>query len=245
MDLVDQLILVATGLGAGLMGGLLGIGGSVVMIPIIVHVIGRDQHFAQGAAMLVNVFVAIPAALRHHKGGRVRKELVQWFAPTTVLFILCGVWLSNQFEDPKQLGLVFGVFMLAEVVNTLVKVIRPPNDQSSGQETTDQVRFPAVATVGALTGVAAGLLGIGGGVVSVPLMTTFAKVPLRLAIATSSAAMILSAPLGAYRKVWTLPEMSSVEGPITAAITTAAYMAVGAVVGARIGAGLTGKVPIR
>ena len=61
--------------------------------------------------------------------------------------------------------------------------------------------------------------GIGGGVVSVPLMTTFAKVPLRLAIATSSAAMILSAPLGAYRKVWTLPEMSDVEGPITAAIT--------------------------
>ena len=79
MDLVDQLILVGTGLGAGLMGGLLGIGGSVVMIPIIVHVVGRDQHFAQGAAMLVNVFVAIPAALRHHKGGRVRKELVQWF----------------------------------------------------------------------------------------------------------------------------------------------------------------------
>ncbi|MCH2151590.1 MAG: hypothetical protein MK075_08140, partial [Phycisphaerales bacterium] len=64
-------------------------------------------------------------------------------------------------------------------------------------------------------------------------------------IATSSAAMILSAPLGAYRKVWTLPEMSDLEGPITAAITTAAYMAVGAVVGARIGAGLTGKVPIR
>ena len=245
MDLVDQLILVGTGLGAGLMGGLLGIGGSVVMIPIIVHVVGRDQHFAQGAAMLVNVFVAIPAALRHHKGGRVRKELVQWFAPTTVLFILFGVWLSNQFEDPKQLGLVFGVFMLAEVVNTLVKVIRPPDDQSSGQETTDQVRFPAVATVGALTGVAAGLLGIGGGVVSVPLMTTVAKVPLRLAIATSSAAMILSAPLGAYRKVWTLPEMSDVEGPITAAITTAAYMAVGAVAGARTGAGLTGKVPIR
>ena len=196
--------------------------------------------------MLVNVFVAIPAAQRHHKGGRVRKELVQWFAPTTVLFILFGVWLSNQFEDPKQLGLVFGIFMLAEVINTLVKVIRPPNDQSSGQETTDQVRFPAVATVGALTGVAAGLLGIGGGVVSVPLMTTFAKVPLRLAIATSSAAMILSAPLGAYRKVWTLPVMSpDVEGPITAAITTAAYMAVGAVVGARIGAGLTGKLPIR
>ena len=83
------------------------------MIPIIVHVVGRDQHFAQGAAMLVNVFVAIPAALRHHQGGRVRMELVQWFAPTTVLFILCGVWLSNQFEDPKQLGLVFGVFMLA------------------------------------------------------------------------------------------------------------------------------------
>ena len=45
---------------------------------------------------------------------------------TTVLFILCGVWLSNQFEDPKQLGLVFRVFMLAEVVNTMVKVIRPP-----------------------------------------------------------------------------------------------------------------------
>ena len=75
--------------------------------------------------------------LAYHKGGRVRMELVQWFAPTTVLFILCGVWLSNQFEDPKQLGLVFEVFMLAEVVSALVKVIRPPttNPAARGEPT--------------------------------------------------------------------------------------------------------------
>ena len=107
-------------------------------------------------------------------------------------------------------------------------------------ETTDQVRFPMVAAVGALTEVAAGLWG-SAAAWSACLDDHLRQVPLRLAIATSSAAMILSAPLGAYRKVWTLPEMSDVEGPITAA-TTAAYMAVGAVA-AQDGAGLTGKCP--
>ena len=106
VDLVDQLILVGTGL-CGLMGGLLGIGGSVVMIPIIVHVVGRDQHFAQGAAMLVNVFVAIPAACVTTRGPA-RMELVQWFAPTTVLFIMCGVWLSNQLRIPNSWGWCLG-----------------------------------------------------------------------------------------------------------------------------------------
>ena len=122
------------------------------------------------AAMLVNVFVAIPAACVTTKAVGCGRPGAVVRSHHRALHFVRGV-ATTSLRIPNSWGWSWGV-QLAEVVNTLVKVIRPPNDH--GQETTDQVRFPRWPRW-ASTGVAAGLLGIGGGVVSVPLMTTFAS----------------------------------------------------------------------
>ena len=59
----------ATGLIAGVLGGMLGVGGSVIMIPGLTLVLGYDQHLYQASAMVANVAGAVPAALRHHRAG--------------------------------------------------------------------------------------------------------------------------------------------------------------------------------
>ena len=81
--------LVLTGLAAGSLGGLLGIGGSVIMIPamsILFASGGRyDHHLAQAAAMCVNLIIALPAAREHVRKGNVRKRLVMWMAPAALV----------------------------------------------------------------------------------------------------------------------------------------------------------------
>ena len=66
------------GLVAGTLGGMLGVGGSLIMIPALVMMFGREGqtegfnlHLYQAAAMIVNLFVAIPATLRHRQAGAV------------------------------------------------------------------------------------------------------------------------------------------------------------------------------
>ena len=59
------------GLVAGVLGGMLGVGGSVIIIPGMTIVLGYDQHLYQAAAMVANVAVSIPATMRHYKAGAV------------------------------------------------------------------------------------------------------------------------------------------------------------------------------
>ncbi len=67
MPLGEVITLLILGLAAGTAGGLVGIGGSLVIIPVLTLLMGKDQHLAQACAMIVNVFVAVPALLRHHQ----------------------------------------------------------------------------------------------------------------------------------------------------------------------------------
>ena len=74
---VDAGAIAAIGLMAGTLGGLLGVGGSVIMIPALTAIFGPEQHLYQAAAMAVNVGVAVPAAWRHHGAGAARRDVLR------------------------------------------------------------------------------------------------------------------------------------------------------------------------
>ncbi|MHC4908615.1 MAG: TSUP family transporter, partial [Planctomycetota bacterium] len=109
----DLVALGVLGLCAGILGGLLGIGGSILMIPALKLLIDTDQHLAQAAAMIVNLFVALPAMLRHLRNGAVRWDVVLRMLPFGVVTILAGVELSNVFDgrDSRLLTFAFGLFL--------------------------------------------------------------------------------------------------------------------------------------
>jgi hypothetical protein len=91
-----------TGLAAGTLGGMLGVGGSVIMIPVLVILFGQgdrhagfNQHLYQAAAMIVNLAVLLPATRRHYQAGAIQPMALKRIIPFAAVFILVGVALSN------------------------------------------------------------------------------------------------------------------------------------------------------
>jgi uncharacterized membrane protein YfcA len=230
------------GLAAGTLGGLLGIGGSIIMIPamaIMFH--GRawgDQHLYQAAAMAVNVAVAVPAALRHRKAGAIHSRLFKIMLPAAMVAIVAGVLVSNLFE-PTTLKRIFAAFLIYVVVTNVIKLVGKKPEHHPDHA---RVNILTGGVVGTVMGFAAGLLGIGGGGIAVPLANLICRVPLRQAIAASAAVMCLTAGVGAAIKIGTLPEHGH---PWTQAVVLALILSPTAMLGGHLGASLTHRVDVR
>lgn len=256
-DPVMYVLILLLGLLAGALGGMLGVGGSVVMIPGLAILFSfnksaePNQHLFQASAMIVNVVVSVPAMLRHRKAGALVSDALVWMLPAALVFILVGVWVSNLpvFEGAaggRWLGRLLAVFLVYVIVlNSLKLRTRTPAEQVDAKHVT-----PARGlTVGAVMGTIAGLLGIGGGAIAVPLQQVLMKLPLRNCIGNSSAIICISAGVGAIYKNATLAQHTSIAGanPIDwhTSLLIAVLLAPTAWFGSRLGAGLTHRLPLR
>ena len=129
------------GFGAGLLGGLAGIGGSMVILPGLAWALGYPEeephrhHIYMAAAMLVNVVVSVPAAVRHHRAGAVRLDVARALLPSTLVFILVGVWVSNLVEA-GWLRLLLAGFIGLYCVQNILKTLRRQEESASGSERT-------------------------------------------------------------------------------------------------------------
>mgnify|MGYP001573606654 CR=1 FL=1 len=99
------------GLITGMLGGMLGIGGGVVMIPAMVLLMGVDQHTAQGVSLMVVVILGLVGAFTHYRQNNVRLDIALWLIPGAVLFAFLGVWVAGQIEA-RWLTKGFALFLL-------------------------------------------------------------------------------------------------------------------------------------
>ncbi|MFI4898876.1 MAG: sulfite exporter TauE/SafE family protein [Phycisphaerales bacterium JB059] len=246
MELDLILTTLTIGLVAGLVGGLAGIGGSIIMLPALGLFIGyqtpehTEHHLYMAAAMTVNIVVAFSSRAQHRKAGALRPRIVRPLITSMALAIVLGVLLSNVFEgDIARRALI--LFLFAFCAYTLVTTLRRlPEHEESDQ----RGGAPLLLAIGAFTGLLAGFLGIGGGLVMVPLLQFLARIPLRLCIATSAAVMWLTALVGAIAKLATLSQ-HTIEGVplhLADALALALPMGVGARVGAANGATITHRI---
>lgn len=230
--------LIVIGFAAGCLGGLLGIGGSIIMIPALVLVFGPDQHLFQAAAMAVNVAVALPAAVRHNKAGAIRADLFRIVFPTALVAIVAGVFISNLLESTR-LRTIFALFLTYVVIDSAVKLVRGKPEPIEEQA---RVNLVTGGITGSVMGFLAGLLGIGGGGIAVPLANVLCRVPLRQAIAVSSAVMCLTAGVGAIIKISTISQHHHHwSEPVVLAI----ILSPTAVLGGYLGASMTHRAPVR
>ena len=112
---------VALGFLAGTLGGLVGVGGSTIIIPGLTLVLGYNQHLYQAAAMFANIAVSIPAAIRHRQAGTMSGPILKWILLIALLGVLVGVWLSNLtvfrgVQGGLWLGRVLAVFLVYVIV---------------------------------------------------------------------------------------------------------------------------------
>jgi uncharacterized protein len=240
--LYDFIIALFIGVVAGTVGGLAGIGGSIIMLPALALIFGyktpeqNEQHLYIGAAMCVNVVVSFFSWGRHRKAGAVRRDIAVPLAIAMSTFVLAGVLWGSSLKGVWP-GRALIVFILGYAIYNVVATIRHKTEQPLDAP---RPSLWVLVPIGAVTGVASGFLGIGGGIVLVPLLQA-AKVPLRQAIAASAAVMWISAAIGATFKLSLLHNYGL--SPLDA-LAFAGPMALGAVFGARAGATMTHRLKL-
>lgn len=224
----------AFGLFGGMIGGLLGIGGSVGIIPLATIFITPDKQQLQCAAMLCNVAVASTAYRRYRKAGKIEWTFARRIVPAAIIAVLAGVAASTVI-DASSFRVMFAAFLLIVAVREFrLLAIGSEHAPDDARELS-----PARgAGIGAIMGFLSGLLGIGGGVVGVPLMRAWARIPMKRAVVTSVCTMVPLAMVGATMKSITLWNT-----PVDANGATMSTLAAGSAAATTSTAGSSATIP--
>ena len=166
------LTILALGLVVGTLVGLLGIGGGVVLVPAMVYLLHYDQHLAQGTSLFILLPpIGLGALQGYWKNGQVDLRAGVYCA----IGFLLGGYVGGRIAVPMNshhLQSVFGFFLMLSAV-LLWRKTNPSaaSAGAAGQPTSSNLgRTAGILLVAALCGVAAGMVGIGGGVLLVPLL---------------------------------------------------------------------------
>ncbi len=188
MSLLDPLLiaeLALLGLGTGFLAGLLGIGGGMLMVPFITIILsGRGVQsdlavkMAIATSMATIIFTSVSSVRAHHKRGAVRWDIVKRLAPGIVVGSLIGSLGVFALLKGSYLAVFFGLFVGFSATQMFLDRKPKPTRQMPG--TGGQL------AAGGVIGFLSGLVGAGGGFVSVPFMT-WCNVAIHNAVATSAA----------------------------------------------------------
>ncbi|TVS06562.1 MAG: sulfite exporter TauE/SafE family protein [Phycisphaerales bacterium] len=244
MTVLEVILCGVLGLFAGTVGGLAGIGGSLIILPGLALLLGyrdpaqSEQHMYMAAAMWINILVAVPAALRHRQAGQSRWDLVKVILPAMLIGMVVGVLLSNKVEG-LRLRQGLAVFIAIYCLLNIWRALKPVREETRPKERIDKARL---SFCGSSTGLISGLLGIGGGSVLIPQLQLMCKVRLKHAVATSLTVMPATAVVGASIKTGTL---HTHDQPVYGALILIAAIGPMAILGGRLGAGLMHHLPLR
>ena len=112
MSISTLFLLILIGMSAGLLSGVVGVGGGIIIIPLLMLFIGLDQHQAQGTSLAVMLPpIGILAAINYHKSG-----FIDWkYAMIIAAAFIVGGYFGSRWAvtvDARMLKKIFGVIML-------------------------------------------------------------------------------------------------------------------------------------
>lgn len=200
--------MLATGCVAGVLAGLFGIGGGIVIVPVLEAVLGLlkvdpaiRMHVAVATSLATIVPTSISSARAHHQRQAVDIEVVRRWAVFVLLGALLGAWIASQVHS-RVLALVFATLALL-VAAKMVLLTETRN-------LTEQVpRGPLVPLIPTAIGGFSSMMGIGGGTFSVMTLTLFNE-PIHRAVGTAALfGLIISVPatLGYILTGWGDPRL--------------------------------------
>jgi uncharacterized membrane protein YfcA len=213
---------VAIGVLAGILSGMFGVGGGIVMTPAIDAAIPTITPIQAIATPLPVIFpTSITGAYTYAKAGEVDRRAAVWMASLGLLGAVGGAF-ATELVDPTLLLLATAALLGWQSVG----IIRGPR-RRPGEADGSVVTSPGVyAAIGAGAGAISGLLGIGGGLVMVPLLSGWCRMPLKRALGTS----LLTIPALVIPGTIVHAALGNIDWGL------ALFLTIGAVPGARIGA---------
>ncbi|MGY0505640.1 sulfite exporter TauE/SafE family protein [Luteimonas sp. e5] len=244
LDLTALLLFLVLGAAAGVLAGLLGVGGGLVLVAALAWLLPGQgvpveaaMHAALATSLASIVFTAASSAFAHARRGSVLWPTWGWLVPG---LLLGGWWGSALAVQVDGRWLRWGVALYCVLAAAQMLLAKPRRDLG----TTRAPRGPAMSAAGGGIGLVSALVGIGGGSMTVPLLTWLGVAPVR-AVATSSACGVviglitalgyaLHAPAGA------LPDAGWGYVHVPAALAVAAASILCAPLGVRLAHALSG-----
>lgn len=169
---------------AGLFGGMFGIGGGTLLVPVLFLLFEQQGfhnahllHLALGTSMAIIIFTALASMWKHHQHHAVNWRVVRLITPGILFGTLLGALFATSIA-PRALAIFFALFVLFAAMQILFN-IRP-------QATRQLPGITGLTLTGAFTGWLSSLVSIGGGTIIVPFLL-WCNIPLRKAIGTSAA----------------------------------------------------------
>jgi len=181
------------GLAAGCFGGLVGLGGGVVMIPLMVGLLKMSQHRAHGTSLVALVFTGISGAITYALRGSIDIIASLLIAVTAMATARGGARYAHALPEWK-LKRAFGVFL---VCVALLLLLKPYLGSLTAFAPRGYAKGAILLITGIFSGFLSGMMGVGGGTVMVPALVLLAGVGQHLAQGISLLAMIPAGGVGA------------------------------------------------
>lgn len=182
--------LVLIGLAAGIIGGGLGVGGGIILVPLLV-VLGFEQHRAHATSLAAIVFIAVAGAISFGVSGEINLGLGVIVGIGGVLGSVIGASVMHRVSA-RALTIVFAFVLLVAGIRLITGA-----DPLPGSADFNTFSQTAIALgIGAVAGFFAGLAGIGGGVVIVPASVLLLGLTQHEAQGTSLVAIVFTATAG-------------------------------------------------
>lgn len=181
---MEWLVYLGVGAGAGILAGLLGVGGGVVIVPALVFAFTglgypaeHIMHLALGTSLASIMFTSISSFRAHHKRGAVLWNVVKAITPGIIVGTYAGSYVASMLSTSFLKGF-FVAFLYWVSIQMLLNIKPKPKRALPGT--------PGMFAAGSTIGVVSSLVGIGGGSLSVPFMT-LCNIPMHTAVGTSAA----------------------------------------------------------
>jgi uncharacterized protein len=247
----QELLVLAGSVAAGAFGALVGVGGGLVLVPLLTIAFGVEIKLAIAASLLGVIAVSTTASSTYLGRGWADRRLGLLLLVATSLGGILGGYTAGLL-DGRVLAAIFGLVLLAVAIQMARRRVHVPPEAdvvpgrfefdssyvepTSGQEVRYRARragLGGLISIGA--GALSGLLGIGGGVINVPTMNVLMGIPIR--VATSTSTYMLGATAVASALLYY--SRGEIDGLLAAPVV------VGMLLGARAGALLAPRVPVR
>lgn len=238
---MEHALLPVAGFLIGIVASMSGVGGGIFIVPLLAIGYGFIPQHAVGTSLGSIIFTALAATYSYARQKRIFYRLGLLMAVATVPGAYLGAYVTT-IASPRLLGLVFGVFLffmaLRMIFNDLGRSANTVADSLSRPLKSDAdyigsfLTLTWVLALGFLAGFGSGFLGIGGGVLAVPVLNFGLGMPIHYATATSMFMMIFTSLSGAVKH--TLAHHLS--------WSYALLLALGTIFGAQVGAGFSRRV---
>lgn len=191
------LFLVVLGLLAGTYGALVGLGGGIILVPVLSIWLGLPIKTAVGISLVCVIATSSGAAAVYVQRRWTDLRLGMVLELSTVLGAITGAWLVTLLPDTVVKGL-FGGFLVYAAAMLLRQRKEAANETGNEIPAYEVHGWPAGLAVSYVAGGVSGMLGIGGGPIKVPLMYLFMGVPMKVAAATSNFMIGVTAAASAF-----------------------------------------------